>query len=510
MASVFDAYLAGEASAFFAEHYADPVHRRRAVDRARPVTPALLAVLREQNSGRGAAVDANLTSLAAGAAVVVTGQQMGLFLGPLFTLYKAATAIVAAKKLATETRRAVVPLFWLQTEDHDMPEIARTYLRGPGGEPIALEVPVDAQDRRSVAHQALPQEVSRELEKLSDALAGLPDGPAHAERLRRHYRPGAPWSAAFRGALGELLAQDGLLFLDPRDARVAELALPIHRRAIDEAGPIADVLLERSRALEQKGFEVPVHVRAESPLCFFHPRGADGPRFRLAKNTGGFSEIGGAATHDLNDDQDPLCFSTSALLRPLIQDALLPTAAYVGGPGEIAYFAQLQPLYTAFGMSMPIVLPRARLTIVEDKTDALLTRLGLDVADVKRPEDELLRGSSGGASLALPDLVAALEPLRSELAALGLTSALEKTQAAVEHATKKLSEKIDHARLHQNERRVTDVRRLKQLLFPLDQPQERVLGPAYFAARYGESRFVQAIIGAIDDPFDARPRELRP
>lgn len=540
MASLFDAYLARSLDPFFARagHPAEPEHRRAAVARAvRPVTPEVLAALRAQNASYppSPAREAHLDALGRGAAAVVTGQQVGLFLGPLYTLYKAASAIVIARALQAETGQPVVPVFWLQTEDHDLPEIATCHVRAARGGPSKLEVPASAEDRRSIAHRTLPDEVEACLAQLREALAGLPEGPAHLEHLAAHYRAGAPWSEAFAQVLAALFVEEGLVFVDPRDPRLARVAAAtVHRRAITEAGPIAEALLARSAALRAAGFEPAVHVRPGSPLSFVHAGSAEGPRHRLAVTTAfdsesesdsdagssfDFEAVGGSERYtraQLLDllEREPLRFSTSALLRPILQDTLLPTAAYVGGPGEIAYFAQLEPLYAAFDRPMPLIIPRARFVVVDDKTRRLLDRLGLSARDAALSEDELLRRTAREPA---PDLrarllapvVAALDEVRRESAGLGLESALEKTQAAIDGALGKLAEKHDKAVAHRDSERVEEVRRLKAQLFPHDAPQERVLGFSYFAARHGARAFTAEVLASIT-PFSWAVQELEP
>ncbi|MGH7790626.1 MAG: bacillithiol biosynthesis protein BshC, partial [Candidatus Binatia bacterium] len=257
------------------------------------------------------------------------------------------------------------------------------------------------------------------------------------------------------------------------------------------------------------------------PLSFFHPDGAAGPRYRLAPAAGGFALVGEARHYTRAALLDtlataPLQFSTSALLRPILQDTLLPTAAYVGGPGEVAYFAQLAPLYAAYGLAMPLVVPRARLRVVDDKTAQLLARLRLTADDVQRPEDVLLAMARPDAPPAaaveqrlLAPFAATLAALSTELAPLGggVPGALEKTRATVESALIRLAGKIEQARLHQDAALVADVRRLRRLLFPNETPQERVYGLASFAARHGERRFVDAVLAAVR-PFDPTPRDL--
>lgn len=524
MSDIFGAYLAGTAGEFYADHFADAGARARVVARAvRPLAAEVAAAVRRQNARLAPSRrrDANIAALASGAAAVVTGQQMGLFLGPLFTLYKAASAVAAARALTRETGQPVVPVFWLQTEDHDLPEIAECHVPGARGTPLSLRLPASPAHRVSIAHCRLPAEIDACIEQLRAEIRNLPHAAAHLALLTRHYRAGATWADAFAGALAEIFAGHGLVLIDARDADLAAAAEPIHRRALERAGAIAEGLLARRRALEASDFAAVVHLRPGAPLSFVHPAGVEGPRYRLEPVEGGFAEVGGTGVHSLSEllallEREPLRFSSSALLRPILQDSLLPTAAYVGGPAEVAYFAQLAPLYAEYGMSMPIVVPRARLTLVEEKAARALARLGLEPADARRPELELLAAASAGSEEPLqvaPALLAAfdgaLQPLRARLEAAGpgLDSAVAKTRAAVESAVSRLAAKYDNARLHHDEELVAEVRRLKALLHPHDIPQERYYGLSYFAARYGEGKVLDGVLAAIR-PFDATPRHL--
>ncbi|MCK6547320.1 bacillithiol biosynthesis cysteine-adding enzyme BshC [Myxococcota bacterium] len=528
---LFASYLAGHASAYFPLHFARVDDRRTAVARARarPMDPRVWSALAAQ-SARGApsaARDANLAALRDGAACVVTGQQVGLFLGPLFTIYKAATAIVAARALSEETGHPVVPIFWLQTEDHDLPEIASAFVPGRSGGLVELAVPPRADEKISVAHQVLPDVITEVIDQLRAELGTLPGADAHVARLARAYVPGAGIAAAFADVLRELFAPEGLVLCDPRTPELAAITAPIHHRAITDADLLSSVLLERADALTRAGHDVPVHVRAGSPLSFFHPRGVEGPRYRLGKVPAGFEELGGDGIHTDESllsalDVEPRLFSTSALLRPVLQDSVLPTAAYVGGPGEVAYFAQLSTLYRAFGLEMPLVVPRARFRIVDDKVARVLARLGLAAVDAAKSEDELLaairaRASDGARSgealeralaRAIDDV---LDGARAELVAAGagVDVALDKTKATIHGALAKLREKYDRALIHQDEALTADVRRVKAWLFPRGEPQERVFALAYPAARWGERAFLDRVLASIT-PFDATERELVP
>lgn len=492
---------------------------------ARPIDPALAAALEAQN-GRYApspARDESLRLLRQGAAVVVTGQQVGLLLGPLYTLYKAATTVRLARALAEEWGAPVVPVFWLQTEDHDLAEIAVCHVARASGEPLSLELDA-AGGNVSVAHRVLPDAILDVLATLGEEIGRLPHGEAHLARLARHYRPGARWSEAFAGVLAELFADEGLVLIDPRDPALASLAAPVHRRAVVDARPMARALAERSRALEASGWTPTVHVRQDAPLSFFHPDGPEGPRYRLEAVGGAFAEAGRARAHTLEGLLDaletrPACFSTSALLRPILQDTWLPTAAYVGGPGEIAYFAQMAPLYAAFELPMPLVVPRVRLRLIEDKTRRLLTRLGLTAAEACLPFEEVLtRARRGSPEEPAGDALArrlaeafehALIDVAPALRKAGdrVDRAIAKTRGTVARAVERLGRNYDKARLYRDREIVDDVRRLQGRLQPRNVPQERFFGMASFAARHGEREFVERVLAAAT-PYSASIEDL--
>ncbi|HEX4824290.1 MAG TPA: bacillithiol biosynthesis cysteine-adding enzyme BshC [Candidatus Polarisedimenticolaceae bacterium] len=513
---MFEAYVAGSADALYGTHFARLADWDRASRVARPLEPRLAAALEAQNAvyEKSPARDAHLRALRSGACAVVTGQQTGLFLGPLYTLYKAAAAIRLARWLAERWKAPVVPVFWLQTEDHDAAEIAVCHIARGADHPLTLTLPV-AEESVSVAHRLLPDEVSLLLTELAAAVASLPHGDEHVATLSRHYRPGAGWGAAFAGVLASLFAEEGLVLVDPRDPALAPLAAPVHRRALEASASIAQALVERAEALEASGFHAGVHVRPGAPLSFFHPQGPRAHRSRLAEAPGGFVEIGGARTRTLPElldalDRSPASFTTSALLRPILQDTWLPTIAYVGGPAEVAYFAQLQPVYGLFDVAMPIVVPRTQLRLVERPTRLALARRGLTAAEAIKPFDEAI-------TLTLPALSAAsdgerltqrlvagidgmLDAAAPEVAAAGerAVQALEKTRKTMLFSAGKLGQSLDKAILLRDRETVSDLEMIRSRLLPRGVPQERFFAPASFAARYGERAFIDRILAAAE------------
>lgn len=551
------AFLAREAAALqlLPDAFRDPPARRAIAEESarRRISPELAAVLRAQDRALPAsrARAENIEALArAGSVAVVSGQQVGLFLGPLYTLYKAASAIALARSLEADSGVRAIPVFWLQTEDHDFGEIDHCFVRSRAGPPLRVSLAgasssadsgdtaafagadsagsadsAGGTDRCSVAHRRLGSGVGPALGQLAEAIGELPHATEVIDLFARHYRAERSIAAAFTGVIAELFGEEGLVIFDPRDPGVGALGRPTHQQAILRFREIAAALEERGRALKAAGFGEQVCLRQDSPLVFFHPQGAEGPRHRLEQRAAAWAVLG--TEHTLSEaellralDDDPLRFSTSALLRPILEDRLFPTAAYVGGPGEINYFAQVMPLYPLFDLSPPMIVPRARFRLIEPKTYSLLQKLELEPKDAERPRDELLgrllgrsespfpraeeiqeRLSSGvGAELArLQDLVPALDPT--------LGDPLHKTKETIAGAIHRFTEKYGRALRERDRVTAERVERLQQDLLPNGVPQERAYGLAHFAARTGIRELKARIFSALD-PWAAEIGDL--
>ncbi|ADO69698.1 bacillithiol biosynthesis cysteine-adding enzyme BshC [Stigmatella aurantiaca] len=542
MASPFSAsWMRGDprALAFLSDRFRHRAARAEAVTSAasRTIAPALHAALVARNTrlAPSPARERNLELLARpGTTAVVTGQQVGLFLGPLFTVYKAASAIVTARALSEETGRPCVPIFWLQTEDHDLPEIDHCFAPRASGEPlrVALQVPGAATSRTPVAHCHLGENIPRALASLRAELGSQPHAEEHLALLERAYRPEATMADAFAEVLSSLFADEGLVFLDPRDPRLAPFATPIHRRSIEEASAIARELAERGGALSAAGFSEQVHIRPGSPLSFFSPSGPKGARYRLDPaaspgtwNLVGHPEEASVTTAELRSwlEREPLRFTTSALLRPILQDTWLPTAAYVGGPGEIAYFAQLAPLYAHMGLPMPLIVPRARFRVIDDRVRRLLDKLGLSPEDAAAPRDELLArlaAQNTGEGFEPPEAVEArlVSTFAAELARLGertasfepgFARALSRTDKTVRGGISRLVARYGRAIAQRDQVTRERVERLQASLLPTGAPQERIHGLPYYACHFGSRAFTRLVLDACV-PFSGELKDLKP
>ncbi len=372
---------AARARAFLGDEFrAAPTRIARARQERTPVTAEVLAAVTRTTllHQDHAALRASLAKLAAGAAVVVTGQQVGLFGGPLYSYYKAASAVAIARALEAESGVPCVPLFWLQTEDHDFAEIASACVPRTGeGVRSALRTDAAHDGRRRAPRWRIAR-WGREIDALAPSAleaSALAQRPARGRRTparlrRRLSAREVAWRRRSACSTARCSPSMGLLLLDPRqpgDRHAA--AVPLYEQARCVITPSIARAARRScaRHRAQAGFDVQVPIRAGHSLVFFHQGGAAGDRFRVRADEAG-QAVAELATA-------PLRFSSSALLRPLLQDRIFPTVAYVGGPGELSYFAQLPPLYELLETRLPLVIPRARFRVVDHRARARLAEL---------------------------------------------------------------------------------------------------------------------------------------
>jgi bacillithiol biosynthesis cysteine-adding enzyme BshC len=504
----------------------------------RRVSPELVAVLREQQAAlpSSRARAHNLEALSAGGtAVVATGQQVGLFLGPLYGFYKAASAIAVARALEAESGVRCVPLFWLQTEDHDFTEIASATVAAGGGEPVTLSLPAEtaAEARVSVAHRRLPAEVGALVDRLGELLGAGPAAKETVALLRAHYTAGRPIAQAFAGVLGELFADEGLVILDPREARIAHLAAPIYREALTACTEIGGRLDARSTALATAGFEQQIPLRPDCALLFGHRGAATGPRYRMERQLASWQlagDDGAFSDQEVADAlaRDPLRFSTSALLRPIVQDTLLPTAAYVGGPAEVSYFAQTGPLYEHFRLAMPLIVLRGRFRCLDPHTRRRLAELGLGADDVARPQAELLARLPNTASRGFPPaaeltarVVSEIAPVVEQIAAAvtaldpkdrNLARAANRTQTHVARALGRLTGRYARKLAEREGVALSRLARVQNALAPGGIPQERAYAWPSLAGRLGPAALKTLVFErlAAVGPFTTALQDLEP
>jgi len=468
----------------------DPARRER-----------VAAILERQNKSWDATPQtlANMTRLRQGASAIVTGQQVGLFGGPMFAIYKALTAVKLAEE-ATAAGVDSVPVFWLATYDHDLAEVNHVSMPGADGLLRTLTTSSHSIAGAPVSEVRLGEEILPVVEE-----AALLMGDSEASQiLRESYRPAETLGTAFARFYARLFGAWGVLLLDASDPELHRIAAPIYRAAVERAPEIADALLGRGRELEAVGYHQQVKVTSSSVLLFTLQNGARTPIQRRADGSAPEFVIGHeAGTEKLSSAEllDRIAnaaekFSPNVLLRPVVQDYLLPTLAYAGGAAEAAYFAQAGAVYEKIlGRVTPIV-PRFSATLVEPKVQRWLRQYGITVLDAFR-EPEALRRTLAARTLPA-DLQAAFEranksveesfsSLHEALAKLDptLVEASQTGAAKVQYQLERLRERATAAELRRSEVVSRHAEALSQALYPESALQERGVAGVYYVARHG-------------------------
>ena len=351
----------------------------------------LVDALTVQSRALGAAEPTflNLERLRGGARAVVTGQQVGLFGGPLLTLLKAATAIRKAK-VASAAGIPHVPVFWMATEDHDLDEVNQVTLLGKHGvETLHSRFPGHRQ--QPVGDLLLGEEIEPVLQQAEELLKFAPI----TELLRASYTPKDTLASAFGKFLTGVFREHGLIVLDASTREFHAMGAPVLHYALEHADELHAKLIDRTRELEQVGYAGQVLVTEESTLLFLIDESGNRLALKRPRSASGAREWkAGSHTYETADllailQSTPERLSPNALLRPVFQDSILPTSAYVGGPAEIAYFAQCQPLFEAMLETVTPVLPRLSATLVPHAIQAVMDQHELSVRDAMESAAEL-------------------------------------------------------------------------------------------------------------------------
>jgi len=517
----------GKVREFFDGDFRDAAAFERQIERtrARRVPRAeLAAVLREQNQsyGCGPQTLANIDALERDqACAVVTGQQVGLFSGPLYTIYKALTAIKLAERLSRSGSGAkVVPVFWLASDDHDLAEIDHVVLMdkdnrleevrcGMSSPSPSPKIPVSA--------LSLPPEIADSLRRLSDLTPESEFKAGILAALDEAYRPGRGWVEAFARWMIRLFGSRALIFIDASHPRLKTLGGEVFEREIAAESAATPPALAASRKLRDAGYEAQVPLHEGILNVFYAERERrsiqwDGRAFEIKDPRESRSKEDLLA---LAKDK-PFLFSPNVLLRPIYQDTLLPTVAYIGGPGEIAYFAQLKGVYETFGLPMPVIYPRKSATIVEKKIDRVLKKFDLSIPDFWGGTESLVRSMSErripeSLDRALKEASSHMdqdfEPLVREIAAFEptLKESAHLAQGKMKQQWTFLEKKILQAATKQNEIAVQQIRKAADSLYPNGHLQERVFTIIPYLLKYGPA-FVDTLDEAID--LDAHDHQI--
>jgi bacillithiol synthase len=434
----------------------------------------LCAALSEQQKSWGGST-ASVERLSAGAVAVITGQQPGLFSGPFYTILKAITVVKLARALEA-SGIAAVPVFWIAAEDHDHLEIQSTTIIDRESQLQNLAVDLSNAQSAPVGWLHLSNDVAATLTK---CLASLPESEFQSgvrSILEKSYVPEVSPVDAFARMMTKLFEGTGLIFANPLHPELKNLAAPTLNEAARRNAEIRPAVLSRSRALSQAGYHEQVRVDGNFTGVFAY-RGKSRQILR---------------PEELSIDA---VLSPGALLRPVVQDAIFPTAVFVAGPAEVAYFAQAAAVYETLNRPIPPVMPRISATVVEARVDRALRKYEMEFEDVLRGRDFLKRKavtSLQGVELfdAVRDrIIAELESLRPAVIAVDptLEGAIETSRQKIVHQVEGIRTKFINAEARRNETLERHLDAMVNSLFPEKKLQERVINVTSFLVRYGVS-----------------------
>jgi bacillithiol biosynthesis cysteine-adding enzyme BshC len=432
---------------------------------------------------------------------VTTGQQPGLFTGPLYSIYKALTAVRLAETLETVVHRPVLPLFWIASEDHHWPEANHAHLLDVQNELQTFQLPPQGDPANRPLHripltEGLAETVDQFIEHLPESDFSAP----LFELIRDGYPVGSTLPEGFHYVLRSLLEDLPLFFVDSADPQLKAASLPVLFRELEEGEEHESLLSRTAGHLELDGYHVQVPILAGGLNLFFE--GAEG-RDRLYRDGAGIKLNRAGSRMSFQElrnrvGDDPSLFSPNVLLRPIVESTVFPVLSYVAGPGEMAYFAQLKELFLAHGIQMPVVYPRHSATLLEGKIRKVLDKFHFPPETLGRPHHEL------AAEIAREDLPADARKALGEMrGAIGRgTGALTKAVSGIDSTLKgpitqarnaafsafdEAERKILQAVKRENEVGLEQLEKAQRHIFPLGKPQERVVNVFYYLARYGPS-----------------------
>ena len=473
---------------------------------------ALVSVLQRQNETYRASVETfdNIHRLADQRAVCVfAGQQAGLFGGPLLTIIKALAVVKAARQYSERLGRPVIPMFWIAGDDHDFEEANHTSVLNREGEIVPLTYGTPPPQPVPTGDALLSDEA--ELSRVKDLLKQCLGPSIHAgdlhELIDRAYTTDDTLVTAFGKLMAALTAGTGLVFFNPADAEAKQLAVPFFLQALELQDAIHERISAANERLTAAGYHIQVEKKDESTHLFLNLDG----RTPIVRQADGFAV--GERTFSRNEletlvTEHPEKFSPDVMLRPIMQSYLFPVVSQKGGPSEIAYFAQLNPLFDLFELPLPVQRARATLTLLEARASQHLKDMEIDFEDLFGDIEQVINRVL--AKTFPDDLEADFNDLRETLErrfsrfrdeALdfdqGLKKFAEQTQGKIDYTLKNFEAKLFAAHKKKSQETRDRIYRLQNVLYPDYGLQERTLNVFSFLSRYGLG-LVPYIMGSFD------------
>lgn len=478
-------------------------HFNRLAQQDRSHRNKLTQIIKNQYAAKKASkeTEANIAQLDSSKTIaVITGQQLGLFGGPLYTIYKTITAIKFCKKLKEDYPEFnFVPIFWLEGDDHDYDEVRTISVLN--NENILTDISYndgldEETNRGSIGKLKFNENINLVFDELQKTLRETEFKASLIDFLKTIYSPGNTFLESFSELLFNLFDQHGLIIFNPIDDEVKKLLTPIFRKAITDFQYHSTALVERSAELEEV-YHAQVKVKAinlfyldEKERLLIEPTETGELRLKGKRKKFSFEEI-------LNQiENTPEKFSPNVLLRPICQDFLFSTGFYIAGPGEISYFAQVNPLYEFFSIEEPYIYPRASATIVEQGVNQVLTKHNLSILEIfvdeKELIDKIVRASSEMNieqlfSSANENINNVFKDVSEKIILIDKTlgDLSEKSLQRIQQTFDYLKQKATEAEKRKYETSIRQLSKVQNILYPKNNLQEREINFIYFVNKYG-------------------------
>ena len=436
--------------------------------------------------------------------LIITGQQAGIFTGPLYTIYKILTALKLSEWLGNKYADLnFIPCFWLEVDDHDFKEINHIGFFNKNNELRQLESAEESNDLLKPIHErqinselsnwrSIIKEEFYETEFLDNVL----------DKFFEKYAINRAYSDAFARLISDLFGQYGLVVLNPTDPEVKKLGRPIYKKIIENPAQIQKIFNERSELLNQLKFQPQIQLLSNQTLLFFKDNKKQRIRVDfdekgdfLLKYNDQYESLGNSKLNGIIETT-PEQISPNVVLRPIIQDYILPTISYVAGPAEIAYFAQIGAIYDDLNQTMPVIYPRHRITIVENKIQKVLEKQQIEITDlfkhrsqfleiyIQQKQNEKIFNEIESIQTEINQKVDQLEKIISETDPT-LINTIQKTGQKVNSNIEQIIHKLTNSIEQKEAVEINQIKRTLLHLFPEDNFQERVINIIYLLIKYG-------------------------
>lgn len=431
--------------------------------------------------------------------LIITGQQLGLLGSPLYTIYKIITTIKLAQKLDDQiSEYSFIPVFWLESEDHDFQEISGFGIMDRNFNPKKLSYHAKDRGRVSIRHYQFEADIDRMISDLFENLLDTEFSAELKQDIITYFYPGQYWLDATRDLLKKIFALSGLLFFLPGDPEIKDISIPFYQNLLEKNKMINEAFTGKSEQLIANGYTNQVTNIPGKTFIHFEQQDMQrqhlynyGDRFYFKNSDNQFS-IG-----DINKliEQNASSVSTSVVSRPLLQSWLLPVISYVAGPAEIAYWAQLPDMFSVFDLKLPCVYPRVSATLLEPKVQRYLKKYDLSMEYIPLKSklfiDQFYRDKSNFTGDPIQqlnqtinqeqkDIIEYLRQVDPTLIDMG-----DKTIKRMLHTLQNLENRVVKAKEFQNKQQTNHLQQVHSAFFPHEMPQERFLTIVYFLNKFG-------------------------